>query len=182
MTKIQYLLDSNIFIEASRKYYHFDICPDFWSVLIEQHINERVFSIEPVKAEILPKRKKVADNQNDDTSNHDTLSLWVENETPKNLFADCDNPVVLKSYKEIMQSVYANPQYFDIAKEKFAAVADSWVVAYAHANSLTVVSHENASPDSKKRVLLPVICNEFNVPVVTLFEMLLELNVKFVRK
>ena len=29
---------------------------------------------------------------------------------------------------------------------------------------------------------VPVICSEFNVPVVTLFEMLLELKVQFVRK
>ena len=182
MTKTRYLLDSNIFIEASRKYYHFDICPDFWSVLIEQHANKRMFSIEPVKAEILPKQKKVVDNQNDDTPRHDKLFLWVKDETPKSLFADCDDSLILKSYKEIIQSVYANPQYTDTAKEEFAAVADSWVVAYAHARSMTVVTHENASPGAKKRVLLPVICSEFNVPVVTLFEMLLELKVQFVRK
>jgi hypothetical protein len=151
-------------------------------VLIEQHDNERVFSIDPVKAEMLPKQQKTSDGQKDDTPQYDKLSLWVKDETPKNFFANCSDSLVLKSYKEIIQSVDANPQYYDVAKKEFAAVADSWVAAYAHAYAMTVVSHENASKDAKSRVLLPVICTEFCVPVVTLFEMLLELNVQFVRK
>jgi len=184
LTKTKYLLDTNIFIEASRKYYHFDICPDFWSMLIEQHGTGRIFSIEPVKTEILPKSQKrnTTDSQNSDPHGYDPLSLWVKDEAPKSLFANCDAPLVIKSYQEIIQSVYANPQYFGIAKNEFASVADSWVIAYACANTMTVVTHENDSPNSKKRILMPAICKEYNIPVATLFEMLLDLKIQFIRK
>ena len=181
LTKPQYLLDTNIFIEASRRYYHFDICLDFWSMLIEQHKNERVFSIKPVKDEIGHKKQKNA-NLPDDSSKYDKLSLWVRDECPKSLFVDCNDSLVSESYKKIIQSVHNNPQYFAEAKEEFDTVADSWVIAYAHAHSLTVVTHENNTPGSKKRVLMPVVCKEFNVPVATLFEMLLALKIKFIRK
>jgi len=157
LIKTQYLLDSNIFIEASRRYYHFDICPDFWSILIEQHQNERIFSIEPVKAEILPKKQKKKNSQEDDTPIYDRLALWVKGKTPKSLFTNCNDLLVTKSYKEIIQSVFANPQYRNEAKEEFAAIADSWLVAYAHAHAMTIVSHENNSPDAKKRVLIPAV-------------------------
>jgi hypothetical protein len=30
----KYLLDSNVFIEAYRRYYSFDICPGFWDCLV----------------------------------------------------------------------------------------------------------------------------------------------------
>ena len=183
MAKIQYLLDTNIFIEASKKYYHFDICPDFWSMLIEQHEAGRVFSIEQVKKEIdVPRKKQNAvDPQNDATPEYDGLASWVK-KAPKSLFESCDDLLVPKSYTEIIQSVELNSQYRPEAKHEFASVADSWLIAYAHANNMTVVTHENFSPDSKKRVLIPVVCKEFHVPVVTLFEMLLKLKIKFVRK
>ncbi len=40
-----YLLDSNVFIEAKRRYYGFDFCPAFGDWLIEAGNKELVFSI-----------------------------------------------------------------------------------------------------------------------------------------
>lgn len=182
LTKTRYILDANVFIEASRKYYNFDICPDFWSMLIEQHEDGRVFSIEQIKAEILHKKQPSTDSTDDITPKEDKLSLWVKDEAPKSLFSNCDDSSILKSYTQIIRSVSANTQYTDEAKSEFASIADSWLVAYAHANTMTVVTHEHNSPGSKKRVLIPVVCKEFGVPVVTLFEMLLTLKIQFVRK
>ena len=184
MTEIRYLLDTNIFIAASRGYYHFDICPDFWTMLIEQNQNGRVLSIKPVKEEILPKTRKSKkdDVQEDDAPKYDRLALWVKNKAPKSFFADCNDLLVAESYREIIQSVQANRQYLDRAKDEFATVADSWVIAYARAHALTVVTHENNSKDAKKRVLIPAVCEEFDVPIATLFEMLIDLKIKFVRK
>ena len=183
MAKTQYLLDTNIFIEASKKYYHFEICPDFWSMLIEQHEAGRVFSIEQVKKEIYVPRKRqnAIDPQSGDSPKYDDLASWVKN-APKSFFESCDDLLVPKSYREIIQSVSSNPQYRPEAKSEFASVADSWLIACAYAHDVTIVTHENFSQDSKKRVLIPVVCKEFNVPVATLFQMLLELKIKFVRK
>ena len=176
MTEIRYLLDSNIFIEASRKYYHFEICPDFWSALIEQHHAGRVFSIDRVKQEL------TTGSLNDEGSERDNLSLWVKDAAPKSLFASCNDLLVIQSYKEIIQAVNDNPQYYPSAKEEFAGVADSWLIAYAKAHNMVVVTHENNSSTARKRVLMPVVCKEFDIPVVTLFEMLLNLKIQFVRK
>lgn len=47
-----YLLDANVFIEAKRRYYAFDICPGFWDALLMQHENAKVASIDRVKKEL----------------------------------------------------------------------------------------------------------------------------------
>ena len=38
-----YLLDSNILIEAHKRYYPFDVVPGFWDVLLDLHDGKRVF-------------------------------------------------------------------------------------------------------------------------------------------
>ena len=136
MAKTRYLLDANILIDASKKYYHFNICPGFWPMLIEQHEAGRVFSIEQVKNEInVPLKKSNAVNpQNEDAGEYDRLVRWVHNDTPKSFFASCDDLFVPKSYGKIIQSVTSNQQYYDYAKDEFASVADSWLIAYAHAH------------------------------------------------
>ena len=43
----------------------------------------------------------------------------------------------------------------------------------------TVVTHEKSHPNSKKRVLVPDVCNAFHVPYMDTFDLLECLNVKF---
>jgi len=43
-----YLLDANVFIQASRLHYGMDFCSAFWDWLREQHEAGRVFSIEKI--------------------------------------------------------------------------------------------------------------------------------------
>jgi len=123
-------------------------------MLIEQNQNGRVLSIKPVKEEILPKTKKSKkdDAQEDDVPKYDRLALWVKDEAPKSLFADCNDLLVAESYRKIIQSVQANQQYFDRAKDEFATVADSWVIAYAHAHALTVVTHTTMQSRPKRTI------------------------------
>jgi hypothetical protein len=73
----KYLLDSNVFMQASRQYYGFDTCPGFWESLIEQHEHNRVFSIARVKVEI--------------SKGNDQLKEWVEREAPDTFFRNDDD-------------------------------------------------------------------------------------------
>ncbi len=72
-----------------------------------------------------------------------------------------------------------NPQYFDRAKAKFATEADGWLVAYAIARDALVVTNEQPRPESRNRILLPDVCNQFNIGYQDTFWMLEQLNVRF---
>lgn len=45
---IKYVLDANVFIEAARRYYAFDLAPAFWRALIKHAIQGRVLSIDRI--------------------------------------------------------------------------------------------------------------------------------------
>jgi len=56
-----YLLDSNVFIEAKRRYYGFDFCPAFWDWLIEAAGKGLVFSVEKVRDELITGGDELSD-------------------------------------------------------------------------------------------------------------------------
>ena len=60
-----YVLDTNVFVEAARRYYAFDIVPGFWQMLIDQARIGNIISIDRVKSEI--------DRGDDD----DDLKTWA---------------------------------------------------------------------------------------------------------
>ena len=55
-----YLLDSNVFIEAKNRYYGFDFCPAFWDWLTQQKDTGKVASIEKVAGELKAKDDELA--------------------------------------------------------------------------------------------------------------------------
>lgn len=77
--------------------------------------------------------------------------------------------------------MYSQSQFENSAKSEFATVADGWVVAYAAANNLTVVTHEQYAPGARAKVPMPNVCIEFGVKYVNTFQMLCELRERFIR-
>jgi peptidoglycan/xylan/chitin deacetylase (PgdA/CDA1 family) len=73
-------------------------------------------------------------------------------------------------------------QFTAEAKAEFASVADGWVIAYAKANDLVVVTHEEYAPDAKRKVPIPHVCLEFDVEYCNTYEMLKGLKERFVLK
>ena len=59
--KFRYLLDANVFIEAHRRYYAFDIVPAFWSSLLSLHESDEVLSIDRVRGELAAAKDVLAD-------------------------------------------------------------------------------------------------------------------------
>ena len=159
-----YVLDTNVFIEAARRYYAFDIAPPFWESLVQNAANGRIYSIDRVKQEL--ERGK------------DELTTWATSQF-NDAFASTDEEDVIESYSEVISWVQAQEQFLDAAKADFAAVADGWLVAYAKAKGYIVVTHELPATDARSKVPIPNVCEALGVRYVDTFAMLRELGVRF---
>ncbi len=159
-----YTLDTNVFIEAARRYYAFDLAPPFWESLVLHAANGRVHSIDRVKEEL--ERGK------------DELATWAKDHF-SDAFTSTDEGDIIVSYSEVMGWVQAQDQFSDAAKADFADGADGWLVAYAMSKSRILVTHEVLDPGIRRKVPIPNVCDAFGLSYVDTFAMLRELGVRF---
>ncbi len=164
-TDRKFLLDASVFIQAKRSYYAFDLCPGFWECLIWHHEKNRVQSLDRVRQELERGR--------------DDLQQWAASEMPASCFASSDDPSVIELFGQMLTWVQGQSQFFPEAKAKFAADTDGWLIAYAKAKSLVLVTHEVLSPDARRTVPIPNVCEAFGVPYVDTFGMLRDLETQF---
>jgi hypothetical protein len=61
MPGANYVLDANVLIEAHKRYYAFDICPGYWSALVDRHNGGQVSSIDRVRDELLDQSDALSD-------------------------------------------------------------------------------------------------------------------------
>ena len=158
----KYILDANIFIEAKRRYYAFNLCPGFWDSLLHHNSMGNLESIDRVKKEL---------------SEGDDLDAWKKQAS--GLFVSTDSKVVLMAYSNIIQWVQSQERFNNAAKSEFSRSVDAWVIAYAKANNALVVTHEVSAPKSQKDVKIPDVCKHFNVECTNTFEMLQKLGIVF---
>ena len=166
-----FVLDTNIFIEAHRRYYAFDLCPGFWECLAHYCREGQVRSIDQVRDEI------VSDDDQPEQP-PDQLCEWIE-QAPDELFMSTAEQSTLNAFTEMNNWVLENKQFQPQAQKEFVNVADGWVAAYARAHHSVVVTHEMFNVDVKKRVPLPNVCEQFGVNYCDTFEMLHTLDVRF---
>lgn len=159
-----YILDSNIFIQAYRTYYAFDIAPKFWDELNNHSSNGNIASIDRVQNELI--------------NGGDQLSSWIGNNCACT-FVPTDDSNTISAYTQIMRWAQSTPRFSQNAISEFAKVADGWIVAYAMANSCTVATLEISQPNGRSRVKIPDVCQAFSVPFTDTFTMLRRLGVSF---
>ena len=159
-----WLLDANVFIEAHKRYYAFDICPGFWKCLAYYHNQGKLMSIDWVKTEI--------------DANKDALSNWVGTSALKGFFHSSNEPTTQGHYSTIIEWV-SSEDFKTEAKSEFAAGADGWLVAYAKTHDMILVTDEKPNPNIKRRVPIPNVCQQFNIPYINTFSMLRKLEVEF---
>jgi hypothetical protein len=106
----RYVLDANVFIQARQAHYGFDICPGFWQAMVQQHEAKRVISIDKIKTELL--------------AGEDELSNWAKNSAPATFFKGTADQAVIDAFKDMVNWVQGQTQYYPDAKDKFASVAD----------------------------------------------------------
>lgn len=157
-----YLLDANVFIQAKNLHDGLDFCPAFWEWLIARNAEGRVFSIERVGDEI----DAVADE----------LAIWASQRGPGFFLAP--DPDIIPALGTV--SGWAMGQSYDpAAVNTFLQVADYYLVAHALAHGDTVITHEVASPSTKK-IKIPNACIGLGIKCMTPFEMLRLERARFV--
>ena len=160
-----YVLDANVFIEAARRYYAFDLRSRFWDILLDRADNGVIESIDLVKKEL--EKGKGKDGEEDE------LAVWANGDF-SHAFCSTDEEEIIKSYGKLM----TQPQYTEAAKAQFANVPDGWLVAYALAKGRVVVTQEVLKPDIKTRVPIPNVCEPFHIRYIDTFAMLRELGAR----
>lgn len=138
-----YLLDTNIFITAKNEL-PIDVYPSFWQKLSQLAANGAFRSIKKVEEEL---RK-----------GKDELVVWIDNNLPKDFFIP-ESAATLVALSTVSQWTTNSAVYTPAAKSEFALVADSWIIAEALSQSMTVVTFETPDPSCKKRVKIPDVCN-----------------------
>jgi hypothetical protein len=169
MERSVYVLDANVFIEAARRYYAFDLHTRFWDILNEHARNGVVESIDWVKKELEKGKGKKGEE--------DELVRW-SNSDFVHAFRSTDEEDVIEFYGKVITWVQGQSQFTDVAKADFANGADGWLVAYAAARKRIVVTHEVLAIDARRKVPIPNVCEPFHIHPVDTFEMLRELGAR----
>lgn len=156
-----YLLDANVFIQAKNLHYGFDFCPAFWSWLDREHAAERLFSVEAVLDELV--------------AGDDNLTEWAR--ARPDFFLKPDEDIVPSLSAA---STWASGGGYDpAAVNTFLQVGDYYLVAHAHANGMTVVTHEVAA-NSVKKIKIPDACIGLGVKCMSPYAMLHTERARFV--
>ena len=157
-----YLLDSNIFIQASNLHFGFDFCPAFWDWLTKANRNQLVFSVSQVHDEL--------------ASAGDELADWAKTQG-KPFFREIDEQTLpkLTAVSEWVQ----HQGYEPAAINTFLQVADYYLIAYALAHDHTVVTHE-VPADTPRRIKIPNVCVGLGLDCINPFSMLRREKAKFI--
>ena len=158
-----YLLDANVFIQARRGDYAFDLCPGFWDWIDRANGQGIVFSVDPVRLELL--------------AGGDVLSQWVAARGAMFLQPGAG---WMGHLADAAAWAQAHPLYLPAAKAEFLAVADSMLVAAGRALRYAVVTHEIREPARAGRIKIPDACDALGVAAMTPREMLRAQGARFV--
>ena len=152
---MQYLLDTNTFIEAKNDYYRFSFCPGYWDWLLQKNQEEIIYCVDKIKAELL--------------AGNDDLTEWTK-KSPDKLFI---KPTANLGQSLALVSQWTNSRNFtDAAKTVFFNSADYYLIAYAHSLSYTLVTRERSDPNSRRRVKIPDACLGVGVRYISPFELM----------
>jgi hypothetical protein len=157
-----YLIDSDVLIEAKRRYYAPDFCPAFWDWLVDANARRRVYSIEKVEEELLVGK--------------DALATWARGRGPT--FFLKPDATLLPALGKVSTWVRAQ-SYRPGAVAELLSKADYYLVAHALAHGHDVVTHEVAESRPDK-VKIPEPCLALGVRCVSPFSMLRTEGARFI--
>lgn len=160
-----YLLDANVFIQAKNRHYGIDFCPAFWDWLVIANQNNKVFSIDAIKDEII--------------DGSDELVGWAKSKKLNNFFLSTDKETIISELRIISNWVY-NQNYEQSAINLFLQkIPDYYLIAQAKKRNATIVTHEIPSY-SLKKIKIPDVCNALEINCINTFTMLKESKAKFI--
>lgn len=160
---MHYCLDTNVYIEAHRRYYAFDIAPGFWDGLIRLAEQQIICSPITVYEEII--------------ESGDELAQWAK-ANKNNLFLPADDLTqdAYRGIADLVERLY-EPQHV----QEFLSGADPWVIAHAKAHRLSVVTMESLKNESQSntgkvggKIHIPNVCKRVDVAYQDTFALLRE--------
>lgn len=160
---MRYLLDANTYIEAKNQYYGMDICPAYWDWLDRQFALGTIASVDMIGREL--------------KEGNDELANWVR-ERPDHFISN-DDELTQTLFADIVQFVMEG-DYNPGNRDNFLAKADPWIIAKAKTIGASVVTHEAVAAANTRKVKVPNICQQFEVPCLNTFRFLRELEARFV--
>lgn len=158
-----YLLDANVLIDASNKYYPISRVPEFWDWLVFHGVRGHVKVPIEIHEEV-----KVGD---------DDLADWAKRKEVKDaILLDEDANVELVS--RVVDSGYAP----DLTEDEIEKVGrDPFLIAYALLvpGERCIVTTENSTPKRKRANRhIPDVCHDLSIPCMDTFEFVRSLDFK----
>lgn len=144
-----YLLDANVLMDASRRYYSAKLAPAFWQWLEAQHQAGTLASIHAVRQEI-------------DDGNEGHLTKWAK-KLPPSFWIKPTQPSVVAMGTLTNWTMLPKHAYSPAARQEFLKEADYFLVAEALGGSHVVVTFEGSHPTAVKRVYIPDVCDGVGV-------------------
>jgi hypothetical protein len=158
----KYCLDANVLIQAWQFYYSPKFCPDYWTLLNELGLKNRIFLPQLVFEEI--------------TRTEDDLADWLKR---SNIRVNKIDESVTQCLKKIYD---ANPVHkFLVDNTKQRSLADPWVIAHAlnEDNICVVTKEEKVTAINTTRIKIPNVCDNMGVRWLNDFQFIEELNIHF---
>jgi hypothetical protein len=148
-----YLLDSDVFIQASNMHYQFAFCSAFWDWIDREHAAGKILSIDRVL-------KEIRDGL------FGELKPWAE-ARPSLFIKSAD---IETSECNTRVALWVSQNYDEAGYEKFFAGADFVLVGYALAHNHIVVTQENTK--GGKKVKIPDACDAMGVKCINTWDLL----------
>lgn len=168
MTK-RYLLDTNTFITPYKRYYPFDLAPNFWVHLKGKIEDGNIVILDKVYEELV--------------KGDDELKDWVVDLSIHNKVVHKE-PIIIAKYGEILTYIQNSGLYKPRALAEWSdiQVADPWLIAAACAHQYTIVTFETPNGNLSKSApsahpKIPDVARTFGVECKNLFEIMRELSI-----
>ena len=162
---MRYLLDANVFIQAHRLHYPFDVFPGFWRWLEKESSSGTIGSIDWVYNEV--------------KDGKDSLADWINGQGSGWWSLVCDDEATQQCYADMANEIMLNTHYTDSAKAEFLSVADSWLIAKAKSMSITIVTEERSHPQKRNKIYIPDVCAMYRVPFINTVGLIRARNYQF---
>jgi predicted nucleic acid-binding protein len=157
----KYCLDANVLIQAWQKYYSPKFCPDYWSLLNQLGIDQKIFIPQMVYEEII--------------RTEDELAEWLRN---SNIPIHKIDGHITECLKRIYEF---NPihQYL-VANSGQHSLADPWLIAHAiNQNAVVVTKEIKDNFNNPTKIKIPHVCDNMGIRWINDFELVEELGIHF---